>query len=67
MSKAPRIKDYLEHMLSAIDRINRHIAGVERPKFLASERIEVNQILGSVGFGLNSPRAMANMRSRIRS
>ena len=29
MSKAPRIKDYLEHMLSAIDRINRHIAGVE--------------------------------------
>ena len=40
MSKAPRIQDYLEHMLSAIDRINRHIAGVDRPKFLASELIQ---------------------------
>ena len=30
-----------------------------------SERIEVNQILGSDGLGLNSPLAIANIRSRI--
>ena len=40
MSKALRIPDYLEHILSAIDRINRHIAGVDQTKFLASELIQ---------------------------
>ena len=31
----------------------------------AKDRIDVNQILGSVDFGLQSPRAMDNIRSRI--
>jgi uncharacterized protein with HEPN domain len=40
MSKELRVLDYLEHILSAIDRINRHIADVDRTKFLASELIQ---------------------------
>src|SRR3990172_573878 len=36
-------------------------------KTSASERIDVNQIFGSVGFGLYSPRAIDKMRSRILS
>jgi uncharacterized protein with HEPN domain len=40
MSKALRVPDYLEHILSAIDRINRHISDVDRTKFLASELIQ---------------------------
>ena len=40
MSKELRVPDYLEHILSAIDRINRHIADVDRTKFLASELIQ---------------------------
>src|SRR3990172_11784164 len=34
-------------------------------KTSASERIDVNQIFGSVGFGLYSPRAIDKIRSRI--
>jgi hypothetical protein len=30
MSKELRVPDYLEHVLSAIDRINRHIAVVDQ-------------------------------------
>lgn len=40
MSKELRVPDYLEHILSAIDRINRNIADVDRTKFLASELIQ---------------------------
>ena len=40
MSKELRVPDYLEHVLSAIDRINRHIADVDQTKFLASELIQ---------------------------
>jgi hypothetical protein len=34
-------------------------------KTSANDLIDVNQILGSVDFGLQSPRAIDNIRSRI--
>ena len=40
MSKELRVADYIEHILSAIDRINRHIAGVEMQQFISSELIQ---------------------------
>ena len=40
MSKELRVADYIEHILSAIDRINRHIAGVELHQFTSSELIQ---------------------------
>ena len=40
MSKVLRVTDYIEHILSAIDRINRHIADVELHQFLSSELIQ---------------------------
>ena len=40
MSKELRVADYIEHIISAIDRINRHIAGVELHQFTSSELIQ---------------------------
>jgi uncharacterized protein with HEPN domain len=40
MSKVLRVTDYIEHIISAIDRINRHIAGADLPQFLKSELIQ---------------------------
>jgi uncharacterized protein with HEPN domain len=40
MSKELRVPDYLEHILSVIDRINRQISDIDRTKFLACELIQ---------------------------
>ena len=40
MNKALRVPDYLEHILQAIERIERHTADVDEMDFLASELIQ---------------------------
>lgn len=40
MNKALRVPDYLEHILQAIERIERHTADVDEMGFLASELIQ---------------------------
>ncbi len=40
MNKALRVADYLSHILQAIERIDRHTAGLEQIGFLASELIQ---------------------------
>jgi uncharacterized protein with HEPN domain len=40
MNKTLRVPDYLEHMLLAIERIDRHTADVNEATFLASELIQ---------------------------
>ena len=40
MNKALRVSDYLEHILQAIERIERHVANVDVVGFLSSELIQ---------------------------
>ncbi len=40
MSKASRVPDYLEHILSAIKRIERHVTDVDEFVFLQSELLQ---------------------------
>ena len=40
MNKARRVPDYIGHILQAMARIERHIAGVDRQGFIASELIQ---------------------------
>lgn len=40
MNKARRVPDYIGHILQAMARIERHIAGVDLPGFIASELIQ---------------------------
>jgi uncharacterized protein with HEPN domain len=40
MNKASRVPDYLEHILSAIERIERHTSDIDVVGFLASELIQ---------------------------
>lgn len=40
MNKASRVSDYLAHILSAIERIERHTTNVDVVGFLASELIQ---------------------------
>lgn len=40
MTKAPRVPDYLDHILKAIKRIDRYTAGMEEAGFLASELVQ---------------------------
>lgn len=40
MNKALRVPDYLEHILQAIERIERHTADVDEMGFLSSELIQ---------------------------
>jgi uncharacterized protein with HEPN domain len=40
MNKALRVPDYLGHILAAIERIERHTAGVDELGFLSSELIQ---------------------------
>lgn len=39
MNKARRVPDYIGHILQAMARIERHIAGVDRQGFTSSELI----------------------------
>lgn len=40
MSKTLRVSDYLNHILSAIERIDRHTAGIDKAGFLKSELVQ---------------------------
>jgi len=40
MNKALRLIDYLEHILSAIERIERHLTDVDDAAFLKSELLQ---------------------------
>lgn len=40
MNKTLRVPDYLGHMLAAIERIDRHTAGINEATFLTSELIQ---------------------------
>jgi uncharacterized protein with HEPN domain len=40
MSNAPRVLDYLEHILAAIDRIGRYIANLDEAAFLKDELVQ---------------------------
>ncbi len=40
MSKASRVPDYLEHILSAIKRIERHVTDVDEFGFLQSKLLQ---------------------------
>ena len=40
MTKALRVKDYLEHILKAIERIERYTDDIDRASFLCSELIQ---------------------------
>ena len=40
MNKALRVPDYLDHILAAIERINRHTSHVDELEFLKSELIQ---------------------------
>lgn len=39
MTNAPRVLDYLEHILGAIDRIGRYIANLDEAAFLKDELV----------------------------
>lgn len=40
MNKARRVPDYIGHILQAMERIERHVTGVDRQGFIASELIQ---------------------------
>lgn len=40
MNKVSRVPDYLDHILKAIERIDRHTANIEEAYFLASELVQ---------------------------
>ena len=56
MNKSLRVPDYLGHMLTAIERIQRHTANVDELHFLTSELIQdaVIRNLGVIGEAANN-------------
>lgn len=48
MTQALRVADYLGHILSAIERIARHVAEVNEETFLASELIQ-DAVIRNIG------------------
>lgn len=56
MNKARRVPDYIGHILQAMARIERHVAGVDRQGFTSSELIQdaVVRNLESIGEAANN-------------
>ena len=66
MSKALRVPEYLEHILSAIKRIERHVADVDEFGFLQSELLQdaVVRNIEVIGEAANNiQRADENLRA----
>ena len=61
MSKASRVPDYLEHILSAIKRIERYITDVDEFVFLQSELLQdaVVRNIGVIGEAANDIQRVA--------
>ncbi len=61
MSKASRVPDYLEHILSAIKRIERHVTDVDKFVFLQSDLMQdaVVRNIGVIGEAANDIQRVA--------